>query len=118
MRDEESNDLQRVFITDRAQAATPWIAVPIGRKQVPPRSHLSLKAGLEFLHHVGAPDVLRSKIHISGIFVGVAVKTAGWERVVGMEVPVDELLGGSIENIVHVSVIGDDAKLIIHGGEP
>src|SRR6266404_6984624 len=37
---EKANDLERVFITDYAHAATPRVAVAVRQNQVPPQPHL------------------------------------------------------------------------------
>ena len=114
---QEGHNLDRIHVSDGAQAPPPRIAVAIRRQQVPPQLHLNLEGGLHRLQDVLAVRCLGCVINVPRILLGIPVVASGRNRIVGIQGPAGELLRRSVQNIVHVGTARDNAKLIADGGD-
>src|SRR6266705_6791572 len=66
---EKANDLERVFITNYAHAATPRVAIAIRQNQVPPQLHLLFQRRPDGIENVLSAGCFGSQPNKTSVFV-------------------------------------------------
>src|SRR5688572_28189505 len=82
---EESSYFECVEIADKALASAPVVTIALVRNEVPPKSHLGLHRGPQFLENVLAPDGLSGLPTEANVLIGISIVASVWQIIVGIQ---------------------------------